>query len=112
NMKPMNDRTVGELIEAFNSPLPVHRIDAQDELVRRGKKIQDALGVQLESAKLTEAQQTWGIWTLGRIVPITIIDDGLLTEDNVNIQTLRSSMRNPKSITVPQVFRAAARQDS
>jgi putative membrane-bound dehydrogenase-like protein len=110
--KPMADRSVGELVDAFNSPLPVHRIDAQDELVRRGKDIQDKLGLHLERGKLTQAQQTWGIWTLGRIVPITIIDDGVLTEDNENIQTLRSSMRNPKSITVPAVFRAAARQDS
>jgi putative membrane-bound dehydrogenase-like protein len=112
SMKPMKDRNVGELIAAFSSPLPVHRIDAQEELVRRGGKVRDALGILLEQSKLTEAQETWAIWTLGRLVPITIIDDGVLTEDNVNMQTLRSSMRNPRSITVPAAMRSAARGDS
>lgn len=107
SMKPMKDRSVKELVAAFNSPLAVHRIDAQDELVRRGKPIQNELGRELEREDLTEAQQTWGIGALGRIAPIMIVNDGLLTEDNVNIQTLRSSMRNPKSITVPDVFRLA-----
>ena len=112
SFKPMKDRTVKELVAAFNSPLAVHRIDAQDELVRRGKPIQNDLGAELEREDLTQAQQTWGIGALGRIAPIMVINDGLLTEDNVNIQTLRSSMRNPKSITVPDVLRLAATQDS
>lgn len=110
SLKPMRDRSVAELVAAFNSPLPVHRIDAQDELVRRGKPIQNDLGRELERADLTEVQQTWGISALGRIAPIMIVNDGLLTEDNVNIQTLRSSMRNPRSVTVPAVFIAAAKQ--
>ncbi len=112
SFEPMKDRTVKELMSAFNSPLAVHRIDAQDELVRRGKPIQNELGVELERDNLTEAQQTWGIGALGRIAPIMVINDGLLTEDNVNIQTLRSSMRNPKSVTVPDVLRMAATQES
>ena len=37
-----------------------------------------------------------------------IVNDGSLTEDNQNIQTLRTSMRNPRSVTVPDVFRLAA----
>ena len=112
SFKLMKDRSVKELVAAFNSPLPVHRIDAQDELVRRGKPIQNELGAELEREDLTQAQQTWGIGALGRIAPIMVINDGLLTEDNVNIQTLRSSMRNPKSITVPDVLRMTATQDS
>ena len=106
--KPMKERSVKELVVAFNSPLPVHRIDAQDELVRRGKPIQNDLGRELERDDLTKAQQTWGIGALGRIAPIMIVNDGSLTEDNQNIQTLRTSMRNPRSVTVPDVFRLAA----
>lgn len=112
SFKPMQDRSVKELVAAFNSPLPVHRIDAQDELARRGKPIQNELGRELERDDLTQAQQTWGIGALGRIAPIMVINDGVLSEDNVNIQTLRSSMRNPKSITVPDVLRLAATEDS
>lgn len=108
SMKPMKDRSVKELVAAFNSPLAVHRIDAQDELARRGKPIQNVLGRELERDDLTEAQQTWGIGALGRIAPIMIVNDGSLTEDNQNIQTLRTSMRNPRSVTVPDVFRLAA----
>jgi putative heme-binding domain-containing protein len=112
SFKPMKERTAKELLEAFNSPLPVHRIDAQDEFVRRGKPRQNELGRELERDDLTQAQQTWGIGALGRIAPIMVINDGVLSEDNVNIQTLRSSMRNPKSITVPDVLRLAATEDS
>ena len=75
-------------------------------------RFKNDLGRELERQDLTQAQQTWGIGALGRIAPIMIVNDGLLTEDNVNIQTLRTSMRNPKSISVPDVFRLAAKEGS
>jgi putative heme-binding domain-containing protein len=110
--KPMDKRTVPELVAAFNSPLPVQRTDAQAELLKRGKPIQNELGSELERSDLTTAQETWGISTMGQLAPIMIINDGPLTEDNVNLQTLRSSVRNPRSTLVPDVLAIASEQDS
>lgn len=45
--------------------LPVHRIDEQDELVRRGDK--SAVIARLERGKLSTADETWLMWTLHRL---------------------------------------------
>ena len=63
--------SVEELISDFSSPLSVRRIDAQDELVRRGGPGRDALIETLRSGRLTKMQETWTAWALGRIA----IDD-------------------------------------
>ena len=67
--------TTSQLIGDFSSPLSVRRIDAQDELVRRGAPIRDALIETLQSGRLTKIQETWTAWALGRIaVDDTSID--------------------------------------
>ena len=65
--RPLAKWTVMELIDDFAGPLPVWRIDAQDELVRRGGAVKKDLFAALRSGKLTQAQETWTAWTLGRI---------------------------------------------
>lgn len=67
--RPLAKWSVAELIEDFAGPLPVWRIDAQDELVRRGAEVKKELLAALRSGKLTQAQETWTAWTLGRIAP-------------------------------------------
>jgi len=64
---PLREKSVRELVTQFASPLPVHRIDAQDELVRRGTVVTEELHQILKSMSLTEVQQTWTLWALGRI---------------------------------------------
>lgn len=61
--------SVAELLEDLGGLLPVWSIDAQDELVRRGVAVKDALTRQLARADLPLAAQTWTLWTLGRIAP-------------------------------------------
>lgn len=67
--RPLGQWTAVELIEDFNGPLPVWRCDAQEELVRRGAEAKAELLAALASGKLSEAQETWTAWTLGRIAP-------------------------------------------
>lgn len=55
------------LTKDLGSPLPVRRIDAQDELVHRGGLIRDDLLHWLKRSDLREMEQTWGLWTLGRL---------------------------------------------
>ena len=56
-----------ELFEDLGSILPVWNIDAQDELTRRGGSVVQALQKRLSKGGLSEAAETWAIWTLGRI---------------------------------------------
>ncbi len=59
--------TPEELIGDFDSPLPVRRINAQDELVRRGTEGVLPMMKRLQEGPLTENQETWTLWTLGRL---------------------------------------------
>jgi putative membrane-bound dehydrogenase-like protein len=65
--RPLADFSLDELIEQFSCPLPVRRIDAQDELVRRHPQVQPALLQRVAQGQLSEAQETWCVWALGRM---------------------------------------------
>jgi putative membrane-bound dehydrogenase-like protein len=96
---------INELIDEFDSLLPVRRINAQDELVRRGgdggkdgDELVTTLLRHLSAGKLTENQETWTAWTLGRLAPqnATIAESftNLLSEQstaslNLRIQAIR-----------------------
>lgn len=65
--KSLKEFSIEELIRDFDSPLPVRRINAQDELVSRGGDAIRQVFEQLSEAKLTENQETWTLWALGRM---------------------------------------------
>ncbi|MDQ8199405.1 PmoA family protein [Pelagicoccus enzymogenes] len=89
------DWTFAELFEDLGSALPVWNIDAQDELVRRGGQVRSELIERLERGALSEAAETWAIWTLGRISPSDISIEDWLEESgrdlsfNARIQAIR-----------------------
>lgn len=96
--KPRAKWTVAELVLDFAGPLPVWRTDAQEELVRRGAAVKSLLVAELRGGRLTEVQETWTAWTLGRIAPedSEIVDffTQVLARDssaslNLQIQALR-----------------------
>lgn len=95
---PLSKWTVAELIEAFEGPLPVWRIDAADELVRRGEAVKAGLLDQLQGGKLSTVQETWTAWTLGRMLPddstiekyfTSLLDPASATSFNLRIQAVR-----------------------
>lgn len=67
--KPLTQWSVAELVEDLGALLPIWSVDAQDELVRRGGAARAALVKRLSEPGLTEAGQTWALWTLGRMAP-------------------------------------------
>ena len=89
--------SIDELIDEFDSTLPVRRINAQDELVRRGDAVQQRLVERLRDGKLTENQETWTVWALGRMPATTtlasFLHDALQVESktslNLQIQAIR-----------------------
>jgi putative membrane-bound dehydrogenase-like protein len=103
--KRLEQFSINELIDEFDSPLPVRRINAQDELVRRGgdggkdaDELVTTLLRHLSAGKLTENQETWTAWTMGRLAPqnATIAEyfTNLLSEQstaslNLSIQAIR-----------------------
>ncbi len=58
--------TVPQLLAEFDSLLPVRRIDAQDELARRGPAALGELLTAWKSGALSQAQETWTLWALMR----------------------------------------------
>jgi putative membrane-bound dehydrogenase-like protein len=66
--RPCSERTVGELVQELGPHvLPARRVNAQDELVRRGAAIRNELNDMISGTGLTTGQQTWAVWALGRM---------------------------------------------
>jgi putative membrane-bound dehydrogenase-like protein len=94
---PWTEFSMDELLDEFDSPLPVRRINAQDELVRRGDAVQQRLVERLSGGKLSENQETWVAWSLGRMPVATsfaaVLHDALQAESkaslNLQIQAVR-----------------------
>ncbi len=68
--KPLKDWSMPELMADLDSGLPVWRVNASEELVRRGDKMVDQLQYALrDHIKKSERFETWAGWTLGRLQP-------------------------------------------
>ncbi len=76
HLLPPARRPVPQLLEAFDSPLPVLRVEAQDELLRRGASVTSALRTALAKPGTPEGRQTWTAWTLGRMGEREAAGDG------------------------------------
>jgi putative membrane-bound dehydrogenase-like protein len=93
--KPIAQWTFEELVEDLGSLVPVWSIDAQDEIVRRGAAIKEQLTALLRRGGLTQAQETWALWALGRIAPADRSIDAWFAETgrtlslNASIQAIR-----------------------
>jgi len=93
--KPSSAWSVDELIEDLGSALPVWNIDAQDELVRRGPAVIGRLRERLAASGLSDAAETWLIWTIGRMdfrdrsIDDWISMDGARRTVNARIQAIR-----------------------
>ncbi len=63
--RPLQDWTLDQLFTDLGSSVGVWRTDAQSELVRRGSSALADLQRRLNSGRLTTAEQTWTLWTIG-----------------------------------------------
>ncbi|HAA68173.1 MAG: hypothetical protein CMJ70_16840 [Planctomycetaceae bacterium] len=65
---PLGRRSVAQLITDLGpQSVPARRVNAQDELVRRGTAICDQLVEAISTGELSRGQQTWAVWALGRM---------------------------------------------
>lgn len=99
-VKRLDELSVDELIDEFDSTLPVRRINAQDALVQRGtddSQLHAQLVQRLTEGMLTENQETWTIWALGRMPSAASLAEFLLrtlqtdskTSLNLRVQSIR-----------------------
>jgi len=66
--RPASTKTVAELLADLGGDvLPARRVNAQDELVRRGRTASAPLIERLHDATLDTGRQTWTVWALGRM---------------------------------------------
>ena len=93
-----------ELAEDLGSPIPAWRVDAQEELLRRGPAVQADLRRLLAAPELPRAQETWALWTLGRMDDPTL--DATFTPDRSasldrRIQALRIAAHRARAFARP-----------
>ena len=62
---PLTDRSIDSLVDDLDHALKARRTNVSEELVRRGAS--QELKAWLTNDSLTTLQETWGLWTLGRI---------------------------------------------
>ncbi|MEL6108779.1 MAG: PVC-type heme-binding CxxCH protein [Planctomycetota bacterium] len=88
--KPIDTWTFDELFHQFSSGIPAWRVNAQVELLRRGDRSVKFLTNRLRQ-RSTKAEQTWGLWTLGRLAPDALLEVFISQEsdENVHLQSLR-----------------------
>jgi putative membrane-bound dehydrogenase-like protein len=119
--RPIAEWSVAELLEDLGSTLPVWNTNAQEELVRRSSAVVPALTAALESRKSGTAQETWMLWTLGRINPTDAAIDAWFAETghhlsaNARIQSIRIAghrWRASESTDDFPAFATAALKDS
>ena len=65
--KNLKNWSFDELLEDLGSNVHVWRVQAQDELIRRGHTASGKLLTAIKSGMLTETQSTWAIWAIGHI---------------------------------------------
>src|SRR5690606_20696796 len=64
--QPLEEWRAADLISDLGSPLPVWRIDAREELIRRGDPMIPLLEAALQNPQSTR-QEAWLAWTLGSL---------------------------------------------
>lgn len=93
---PLTDRSIDSLIDDLDHALKARRTNVSEELVRRGAS--QKLKAWLANGSLTTLQETWGLWTLGRInIEDRSLDDWfaehLRNSDSDNFNTRLQSIR-------------------
>ena len=102
---PQEKSTIDSLIARLGSHLPAWRTNAQEELIRMGRKAEPKLRKALQKDNLRTAEETWLVWTLGRINPESWFD----ANRNQLIQSLRLAAFNQRK--KPAVIQSMAHDE-
>lgn len=95
-----DQRSFDALFADLGSSVPAWRVDAQNELLRRGSDSVASLKQRLGQPS-SKSQQTWGLWTLGRLSVTDLLHVASQNhgQPNVRLQTLRIlAQEDPQSL--------------
>jgi len=104
SVKPLAKMSVTELQSEFESVLPVRRIDAQNELVRRGPAVRDEL---MRGLSRSQAIETWSLWTIKRLGGDATPFVQLATRPDAGLNTRLQALRILGAMSAPvpaQIF--------
>jgi putative membrane-bound dehydrogenase-like protein len=94
--KVYSEWSFDELLADLGQQQEVWRVDAQEEIIRRGRKVAKQLRSAIESGSLSEMQETWSIWALSRMEGVklskTVVAYALGKKDlslNLRVQATR-----------------------
>lgn len=73
--KPPGDWSLEQLFADLGSDIPAWRVNAQNELLRRKESAKVYLLKKLIESEITKAEETWSLWTLGRMSEDQKTDD-------------------------------------
>lgn len=112
SFEPMSKRSLSELVDTLSSPLPAQRINAQDELLRRGSETKKFIITLFSVADFDPdaGALTWLLWTLGRMGDEEMVTQLLPSRTgNIRIQALRMLARITR--TLPSKVAELTRDD-
>jgi len=117
--KDIKTWSFAELIGDIGHQVQVWRVDAQDEVIRRGPAVRAELLEALATGSLTESQATWSIWALGRIAGpagdhkelIEIALGSRKGDLNLRIQAARILGENKLQSAVPTLIKLLGDQE-
>ena len=93
-VRPHSKWTLDELLADLGPEnIPVWRVNAQDELVRRGASVQEPLIASLRSGQLSKGQETWTAWALGRMPEKDLAIDAFLAGLASGVEQLSLNLR-------------------
>lgn len=104
--------TFDELMEDIGHQVHVWRVNAQDELIRRGAEVRESLASKITSGTLSETAATWSVWALGRIDGASGIHSEMITYShrakkldlNLRVQATRILGENKAEVAVPALI--------
>ena len=105
---PSARQSVRELLSQLGADvIPARRVNAQDELVRRGRRVQEAIISQVADGELSTGQQTWAAWVLARNEEL--VDQAATgLQQWANPPVPKSSKQTTRQSTVPRNLRVQA----
>ncbi|MEO7317599.1 MAG: PVC-type heme-binding CxxCH protein [Chthoniobacteraceae bacterium] len=111
--RPIDSWSFAELAEDLGSHVPIWRVDAQEELLRRGPAVKSELLRLLATPELPQARETWALWTLGRMGDAALDEDFAAMSGALNrrIQALRILAHRARTFSrpLPKIVAAALR---
>lgn len=91
--RPIREWSLKELIAEFDTGIPAWRTNAQEELLRRGEPAEAFLSARHRTGFRSTAEETWALWTLGRMPDTDPLFHELLLDADASLNSRVQALR-------------------